>query len=124
MLTAQRTADPWIAEFKMPGSFGLPGKAPVVKCGFQPDDEIMALAGTFQATFTNLTARKYLLEYQVVGYDARGRRVSEGVDKFTISSHETVMRELDLNSQVVSFRSVAARYGTAFWIRMRAQETD
>jgi hypothetical protein len=64
------------------------------------------------------------VEYRIVGYDVGGRRVREGGDEFTIGGHETVMRQLNLVSQVVSFRSVAARYGTTFWIQMRVQEAD
>lgn len=114
----------WVAHFKMPGSFGLPEKAPVIKCSFRPDDQIMALAGMFQATMTNLTDRRYIVQYQIVGYDAQERRVSEGGDGFTIGGHETVMRQLNLDSQVVSYRSVAVRYGTTFSIQMSVQDTD
>ena len=55
--------EPWVAHFKIPGSIDLPGKPTVIECAFKTDDQIMALGGMFQATFTNLKARNYLLEY-------------------------------------------------------------
>ncbi len=92
---------PWRASFRIPGSVHMPDTNPIVECDFaKPLDFGL---GYLSVTVTNLVPRSYLVRYYIYGYDAKGRRVSEGEDTFAIGRHEKVLRKVFLESHASGF---------------------
>ena len=105
---------PWTASFRLPGSVQMPDKSPVVKCAFK------AIKFSYMyVTITNLTSRPYLVTYNLYGYDAKGRRVSDGHDQFTIGGHESVARKVMLLDRAEGF---FAQFGRTFSVQMTLEE--
>jgi len=105
---------PWKAEFRVPGRVELPSKSPKIRWEFSRTD--FSNVGSFQVIVTNLDDRGYRVEYSVYGYDAKGRRISQGGEIFSIGAHESVVRSLFLDSQDPNLRP-----GTTFGIVMRLE---
>jgi hypothetical protein len=82
---------PWQATFHIPGSAEMPANGPFVRC-YVPRQTAGTGLGTMHVIITNLTARAFVVSYQIYGYDAKGERVSYGDDHFGIGGHEVVNR--------------------------------
>lgn len=104
------------ANFRFPMSVQLPEGNPKVRCDFRnPPDE----TGFAAVTITNLADRPYSLDYHIYGYDAEGRRVSEGEDEFVIGRRESVVRKILFVSQAPASRR---EFGTTFSLQMALKE--
>jgi hypothetical protein len=86
----------WEAKFKPPVSVRLPDANPVVTFDFEKVERI--LFDNLTATITNMTANSYTLSYVVLGYDSKGRRISEDRDAFLIGGHESVVKKITLQT--------------------------
>jgi hypothetical protein len=105
---------PWAASFHIPGSVQMPDKTPVIKCEFKA-----IKFGYLYVTITNLTSPSYLVRYNIYGYDAKRRRVSDGEDQFAIGRHESVVRKVMLNSRSEGF---LLESGKTFWVQMTLED--
>ena len=116
--TAKNILGPWQAKFSVPGSAALPQQTPVIQCTFSKPPEYRV--GFLSATFTNLNDRPYVVMYAILGYDEKGRKISEGKDDFVIGKHESVVRKVFVESQAGTFH--LDRIGSVFWIQMVLEE--
>ncbi len=110
--SAKKTLGPWKAKFTIPGSAVLPEKSPTVKCSFTKSAN--AGFGYISVTVANLSDEPYAVRYSIYGYDQNGRRISRGDDEFAIGRHETVLRNVFLESE----ESVLGKLGSVFWIQI------
>ncbi len=85
---------PWSTSFKLPASVQLPDKDPMMKFDFQKDEGF--LYDQLKLTVTNLTNRSYAVSYRVYGYNSKGSRVSEDLDKFAIGKRERLITRIEL----------------------------
>jgi hypothetical protein len=90
------TLGSWETKFKPPASVRLPDTNPVVTFEFGKVERI--LLDNLTVTITNMTGSPYTLSYVVFGYDSKGSRVSEGKAAFQIGGHESVAREIWLET--------------------------
>lgn len=110
--SANNSLGPWNAKFSIPGSVTLPEQSPTVKCSFAKSPD--AGFGFISVTVANLSDESYAVRYNIYGYDQSGRRISQGSDKFAIGKHETVLRQVFLNSE----EQILGKLGSVFWIQM------
>jgi hypothetical protein len=109
---SKATLGPWNAKFSIPGSVELPKETPVIKCSFSKSRE--GVFGYIGVTVVNVSDHSYVVRYNIYGYDQNGRRISEGSDEFAIGKHETVLRNVSLQSQ----ESILGKLGSVFWVQM------
>lgn len=110
--STKNTLGPWKAKFSIPGSAALPENSPTVKCSFAKS--ATAGFGFIAVTVANLNDESYVVRYDIYGYDQKGKRISQGSDEFAIGKHETVLRNVFLQSE----ESVPGKVGSVFWIQM------
>jgi len=108
---------PWKASFRVPGTVHMPDANPVVECDFlKPFDFQLGFLGM---TVRSLSDRSYLVRYHIYGYDAKGRRISDGGDEFAIGPRERVVRKVFLKSHDPGIQS---QLGSTFWVQMTLEE--
>jgi hypothetical protein len=96
------------------GSANLPEQTPIIKCSLSKPLEYGL--GFLSITFTNLSGPSFFVKYTILGYDEKGRRISEGTDEFAIGGHESMVRKVFVESQAsLASRS---RLGSVFWIQI------
>jgi len=103
----------WRARITVPGSVELPTENPIIRCTFAKTAEYKV--GYIGVTHENLTDRSFVVKYAIFGYDEKGRRISEGVDQFPIGKHESVVRQVFLESQA---SALSFKFGSVFAIQM------
>ena len=96
----------WETTFKPPGSVRLPDANPVVTFEFGKVDQFVY--DRLTVTITNMTASTYTLSYTIFGYDSKGRRVSESEAAFQIGGHESVIREIRMETYGVRPRTASS----------------
>jgi hypothetical protein len=97
----------------------MPDKSPVIRCDFlkQPADFIL---GLMSVTITNLVSQPYSVRYNIYGYDAKGRRVSDGEDGFAIGGRESVVRQVLLHGH--ARERLRTNFGQTFWVQLTLEE--
>jgi uncharacterized protein YcfL len=114
---------PWKAVFRLPRSVEMPEPEPILRCLFEKSSKVESLLNPLVVTVSNLESKSYMVHYEVYGYDAKGRRVSEGVDEFAIGPKETVVRRPHLESQAaLTETDFKSRFGSTFGLEMALRE--
>jgi hypothetical protein len=114
--TKTQQSGTWRAQVRVPGSVELPVENPIIKCTFAKT--LDSGFGFLSVTHKNLTDRSYIVNYDVYGYDEKRQRVSLGTDEFVIGRHETVVRNVYLDSQAPGIGKI----GSVFVIQMFPKE--
>ena len=112
---------PWQARFSVPGSVEMPDNSPIIRCDVPKQGADFEFLGYLNVTITNLTTSRYGIRYNIYGYDSKGRRVSEGGDEFRIGSHESVVRQVFIETQVPR-TGIRKEFGRTFWVQMMLEE--
>ena len=114
---------PWKAVFRLPQTVEMPEPEPVLRCLFERSSKLESLVSPLVVTISNLESKSYMVHYEVYGYDAKGRRISVGVDEFAIGPNETVVRRPDLESQAAETEmDFKSRFGSTFGLEMALRE--
>ena len=103
----------WRAQIDIPGSVELPTENPIIKFTFTRTKNFKV--GYLTVTHENLTDRSYMVNYAIFGYDEKGRRISEGFEEFLIGKHESVVKQVLLDSQA---SPLSFKFGSVFAIQM------